>query len=762
MTLHLAEAATALRVCTPTSGDPEFGSVELRADDQVVAGGRVALELVYTAGLFGIDDSGALRVTLRYASDLANPQFSEPGAANYVSAEASNGAVLELTFDARTGKRPFTRTLLIRVLRGFLRSGETITLRFGDVRFGSPGLRFQTAAEEKFQFRVAVDAMSAGVFREIAAPSISVVAGRAAKWCAVLPTICRPGARVSLGLRADDVWGNPALLEDAVYHLKWTPAHEGLPATLSIPRGRRACSTDFTAPSEFGLYRCEIHSAGGDRLAESNFMSVASSDQPLALWADMHGQSEETMGLNSADSYFGFAKYMSFLDVVGHQGIDFQMTDAFFARLNQLTAAFNQDDRFVTLPGYEWAGNTGLGGDRNVYYASEQGAVLYRSSTALIDEAPMPGTIARTASELFTKLRSGHPGTAIAFAHVGGRYADVKLAHDGVVEKSVEIHSTWGTFEWLLYDAFEAGHRVGVVCSSDDHKGRQGAAHPGSSDFGSYGGLTCIRAERRRRPEVFAALQARSHYGTTGARIHLEVNAVLPVEAEIFRDDPAVLPSTPTRASVAAMGSIVRTGATAFELEVDAIGTTPIERIEIRVGREIVHVHRPQQVPPTSRRFRLTWEGAEYRGRGRQSCWDGKMEVRGNRVLAANPIGFWNPEKQFNWNGEQISWQSTTTGNAAGADIVLEHSDQGEFEFRSKLANFTACINEVGAEPVEQLAGGLARKVCLQRLPEIMSKFCGTVRSRLEFDGMRDMPVWVCVVQEDGHRAWSSPIYFIG
>jgi hypothetical protein len=300
-----------------------------------------------------------------------------------------------------------------------------------------------------------------------------------------------------------------------------------------------------------------------------------------------------------------------------------------------------------------------------------------------------------------------------------------------------------------------------VVCSSDDHKGRQGAAHPGSSDFGTYGGLTCIRANRRRRPDVFAALQARSHYGTTGARIHLEVKAVLPGEAEIFRDDPAVAPSIPTLASVAAMGAIVRTRATAFELEVDAVGTTPIERIEIRVGQEIVHVHRPEQVSPTSQRIRVTWQGAEYRGRGRQTCWDGRIEVRGNRVLAANPVGFWNPEKQFSWSGQQIDWQSTTTGNAAGADILLEHPDVGEIDFHSRLASFSTDINEVAAEPVEHLAGGLARKVCLQRLPEIMTKFCGAVRSRLEFDGMQDMPVWVCVVQEDGHRAWSSPIYFI-
>jgi hypothetical protein len=55
----------------------------------------------------------------------------------------------------------------------------------------------------------------------------------------------------------------------------------------------------------------------------------------------------------------------------------------------------------------------------------------------------------------------------------------------------VEVHSTWGTFEWLLHDAFEKRYRVGVVCHSDDHKGRPGATRPGASTFGAIGGLTC-------------------------------------------------------------------------------------------------------------------------------------------------------------------------------------------------------------------------------------------------------------------------------
>src|SRR5262249_58015867 len=85
---------------------------------------------------------------------------------------------------------------------------------------------------------------------------------------------------------------------------------------------------------------------------------------------------------------------------------------------------------------------------------------------------------------------------AVVIAHVGGRYADIKYAHDGRLERAVEVHSSWGTFEWLLHDAFDMGFRVGVVCHSDDHKGRQGATRPGASTFGAIGGATlCLLPE---------------------------------------------------------------------------------------------------------------------------------------------------------------------------------------------------------------------------------------------------------------------------
>ena len=101
-------------------------------------------------------------------------------------------------------------------------------------------------------------------------------------------------------------------------------------------------------------------------------------------WGDLHGQSGETVGTNPARSYFAYARDKAFVDIVGHQGNDFQITDAFWHELNRLTAEFDVPGRFVCVPGYEWSGNTGMGGDRNIFYRRE-GRPIFRSSRILVD-----------------------------------------------------------------------------------------------------------------------------------------------------------------------------------------------------------------------------------------------------------------------------------------------------------------------------------------------------------------------------------------
>ena len=131
-------------------------------------------------------------------------------------------------------------------------------------------------------------------------------------------------------------------------------------------------------------------------------------------------------------------------------------------------------------------------------------------------------------------------------AHVGGRYADLHDAHDGRVERSVEVHSSWGTFEWPLHDAFDKGFRVGVVCHSDDHKGRPGATRPGASTFGAIGGLSCYFMPELTRDALFEALRKRRHYGTTGSRIFLDVRGAFAGDVTGFSEDPQFGPTRPT------------------------------------------------------------------------------------------------------------------------------------------------------------------------------------------------------------------------
>ena len=90
-------------------------------------------------------------------------------------------------------------------------------------------------------------------------------------------------------------------------------------------------------------------------LCVSNPLRIAA-DTPLrSYWCDLHGQSEETIGTNSARDLIEFARDRAFLDGMSHQGNDFQITTAFWNELNDLTREYNADGSFVIFPGYvDW------------------------------------------------------------------------------------------------------------------------------------------------------------------------------------------------------------------------------------------------------------------------------------------------------------------------------------------------------------------------------------------------------------------------
>ena len=248
---------------------------------------------------------------------------------------------------------------------------------------------------------------------------------------------------------------------------------------------------------------------------------------------------------------------------------------------------------------------------------------------------------------------------------------------DGI-ERSVEVHSTWGTFEWLLHDAFEKGYRVGVVCHSDDHKGRPGATTPGASTFGAIGGLSCYFMPELTRDALFEALRRRRHYGTTGTRLFLDLHATFERDVTGFSDDPKLGPAKEFPVREALMGDIIRPLSVPMKLSVEVIGTAPLERVDVLHGDAVVQSVRPFAAADLGRRVRVLWQGAEYRGRGRETMWQGKLAITGNRIARFSPVNFLNPERKVRETkpGAALAWTSVTTGNLAGIDLWLDDADR--------------------------------------------------------------------------------------
>ncbi|MFZ9038186.1 MAG: DUF3604 domain-containing protein [Gammaproteobacteria bacterium] len=734
-----------------------MGSAVVEPTGSFEAGSYQEFKLTYTAGYFGIDDTGSLKIVHRFASDMGRPQFDAPAAANYVTVEASNGAVLHVEYDMKRNIRPWDKTLYIKVVRGFLREGDQIIVRFGDRRQGSPGMRIQTFCEETFEFKVLVDAIATYNYVELPEqPEIEIIPGPPVLYKAILPSLRRTGENFRLCLKGEDRWGNPSNQCEQRFGLRANLAIDGLPDSISFDRGEFSRIVEGLSVSETGDLMIELLDADGSIVARSNPCRFVESSTLLPYWGDLHGQSEETIGTNSARDFYEFARDKAFLDICVHQGNDFQITTEFWSWLNKLSAEFTEDGRFIVFPGWEWSGNTGLGGDRNVLHMHE-GRQIHRSSHALVDDLSDIETDATSANDLFEALKDED---CTVFAHIGGRYADIRVAHDQRIEKGVEVHSAWGTFEWLLQDAFEQGYRVGILSNSDGHKGRPGASHPGSTKFGAYGGLTCVLAPAFTRAGIMEGLRKRHYYGTTGNRVILDTRAEFAADAELFADDPRLGDVGSEMVRSAMMGDILRCGEAGINFVVDVHGAAPVERVDIRNGLETLEVFRPYCEAELGRRIRVIWEGSEYRGRGRETSWDGYAELSDNRFDSVTPINRYNLDRKFEQTASgRIEWSAITTGGFGGFEAMLQDPRSGKLKINTELVKQEIDIADIGRDELVFENGGIERRIRVFRLPDHNPHNALRLERRIGLRDDRDNALYVRVTHEDGHYSWSSPIY---
>jgi len=200
-----------------------------------------------------------------------------------------------------------------------------------------------------------------------------------------------------------------------------------------------------------------------------------------------------------------------------------------------------------------------------------------------------------------------------------------------------------------------------------------------------------------------------------------------------------------------------------MQLAAEVIGTAPIERLDVLHGAKVVQTARPFAASDLGRRVRVSWQGAEYRGRGRETMWQGTLTLTGNRIARFAPVNFLNPERKVveTSPGAALAWSSVTTGNRAGIDLWLNEPGHGMLSIETNIVSSIVDLAALVDEAIVFNGGGLGRRLSVYRLPESDWSRKVVLEHVAHFAGGADLPVYLRVTQADGHQAWSSPIYLI-
>ena len=128
--------------------------------------------------------------------------------------------------------------------------------------------------------------------------------------------------------------------------------------------------------------------------------------------------------------------------------------------------------------------------------------------------------------------------------------------------------------------------------------------------------------------------------------------------------------------------------------------------------------------------------------------------------MAVEPINFWNANQPLEEDGDhQLTWQSVTTGGLAGIIITLDKPDAGTLSIDTVQRKIACEISSLGLEPKVWDCGGLRKEISMVRLPDQQPSCEFSFCLPLTELHAGDNPIYIRMTQEDGHMAWSSPVY---
>ena len=291
------------------------------------------------------------------------------------------------------------------------------------------------------------------------------------------------------------------------------------------------------------------------------------------------------------------------------------------------------------------------------------------------------------------------------------------------------------------------GHVFGLVGSTDHH-----SAHPGHYGYGRLG----VWAESLTRAAIWDAIAARRTYAISGDRITLAV---------ALNDQPmgAIVPPAPER-----------------RIEVAVTGGDALDVVELLHNNQVIERWHPARTSAASTTYKVFVE-VGWGEEPASTAWDVALEVQGGRLLEVEPRlrghGIEPPPPdmadRFVFSAVErpapdcvqfrtMTWRNPTISTSATQGLCLTIEGDPATHIAGRV-NGQALAHAIGdlleGARVSYLSGFVSPAICFHRAaPD--SAYTGHFSFVHRSPGNRTRDwYYVRVRQQNGHYAWSSPIW---
>jgi len=430
----------------------------------------------------------------------------------------------------------------------------------------------------------------------------------------------------------------------------------------------------------------------------------------------------------------------------------FEVTRLHWPLVQKMNESCHEPGRFVTFHGYEW--HSSEFGDFCIYFPGEDSPLTHFDKLADLQQF---------AFEKGALLNPHHPGYRQGRRGANPRFWDPR------VTRLLEIYSEHGNAErdegpndyirhsmggrWspnTLDAVLKAGHRVGVLASSDDHLGYPGA----------YGeGLAALLAPELTRPALFEALKNRRAYGVTGDRIRLDFR----LNGHLMGEETAY--------------------AKKRVISADVLGWDSIDRVELIKNGRVIHRDFPEDKPvrdslwkrPLLLRIEFGWGPWASLEMARVCDWEIDLELKGGRILEFQPCFQSGPLEEERRNsaalrGENaLRIESYTSRRQAFAEkptnaVVLKIKASADALLKIGITKPTAQVVEKKLSELLEaneiiFSGPFPDESILVHRPVPLARAESSFTLTDESAGDTVDWYYLRATQVNGQMAWSSPVW---